>query len=48
MARISHERPEVRRNIAITATLQRERQQSSDPLAHFEARVALIGVSTRF
>jgi hypothetical protein len=38
----------VRRNIAITATLQRERQKSSDPLAHFEARVAMIGVSVRF
>ena len=38
----------VLRNIVVMATLQRERQQSSDPAAHFEARLAQIGVSVRF
>jgi exopolysaccharide biosynthesis operon protein EpsL len=38
----------VRRNVVLDASLQRQRQSSSDPTARFEARVASLGASVRF
>src|SRR6266850_267728 len=38
----------ARRNIVLDASLQRQRQSSSDPAARFEARVASLAASIRF
>jgi hypothetical protein len=33
---------------ALTASLQRQRQSSTDPTVQFEARIASLGASARF
>jgi exopolysaccharide biosynthesis operon protein EpsL len=38
----------VRRNVTVNASLQRERQSSTDPAVQFEARIASLGGSARF
>ena len=38
----------LRRNVALTASLQRQRQSSTDPTVQFEARIASLGASARF
>jgi exopolysaccharide biosynthesis operon protein EpsL len=38
----------LRRNVTLDASLQRQRQSSTDPTAQFEARVASFGASARF
>ena len=36
------------RNVVLTASLQRQRQSSTDPTVQFEARIASLAASARF